>query len=116
MPKQTLTTAMRKHQRYLPVQANHGTLLSLFVTLANGVCDLDVVRDGNETCCVRFEDVAFFWNSDLKIPPRQFRARLAELTFEQRLGSMADRADRTPQSARFSVHEQRPCPPTSRPS
>lgn len=95
LPEQILTTVMRKHQRYLPVRGADSRLLPLFVTLANGACDLDVVRAGNEKVLrARFEDAAFFWNADLHTAPEQFRARLSELTFEQRLGSMADRADR----------------------
>ncbi|WP_327145257.1 glycine--tRNA ligase [Nocardia sp. NBC_01327] len=95
LPEQILTTVMRKHQRYLPVRSADGRLLPQFVTLANGACDVDVVRGGNENVLrARFEDAAFFWNSDLRTAPMQFRARLSELTFEQRLGSMADRADR----------------------
>ncbi|WP_330230303.1 glycine--tRNA ligase [Nocardia sp. NBC_00508] len=95
LPEQILTTVMRKHQRYLPVRAQHGNLLPLFVTVANGACDPDVVRDGNEKVLrARFEDASFFWNSDLHTTPQEFRARLTDLTFEQRLGSVGDRADR----------------------
>ncbi len=86
---------MRKHQRYLPVRDQDGQLLPLFITLANGDCDPDVVRDGNENVLrARFEDASFFWNTDLHTPPAQFRAQLDGLTFEQRLGSVSQRADR----------------------
>jgi glycyl-tRNA synthetase len=95
LPEQILTTVMRKHQRYLPVRAGDGRLLSLFVTLANGACDIAAVRSGNENVLrARFEDAAFFWNSDLQTSPEKFRSRLSELTFERRLGSVAQRADR----------------------
>ncbi|WP_019928557.1 glycine--tRNA ligase [Nocardia sp. BMG111209] len=95
LPEQILTTVMRKHQRYLPVRAADGTLLPMFITLANGACDPEVVRDGNQNVVrARFEDAAFFWNTDLRTTPDQFRAKLSGLTFEQRLGSMADRTDR----------------------
>ncbi|ATL69002.1 glycine--tRNA ligase [Nocardia terpenica] len=95
LPEQILTTVMRKHQRYLPVRAGDGRLLPLFVTMANGACDAEVVREGNESVLrARFEDATFFWNTDLQTPPAEFRNRLGELTFEQRLGSVAQRADR----------------------
>ena len=95
LPEQILTTVMRKHQRYLPVRDAEANLLPLFITLANGACDPDVVRDGNQNVLrARFEDATFFWNTDLHTPPEEFRDRLSELTFEQRLGSVADRADR----------------------
>ncbi|MFI7189986.1 glycine--tRNA ligase [Nocardia nova] len=95
LPEQILTTVMRKHQRYLPVRDENGRLLPLFITLANGECDPQVVRAGNENVLrARFEDATFFWNTDLHTTPDQFRAQLNELTFEQRLGSLSQRADR----------------------
>ncbi|QBS41309.1 glycine--tRNA ligase [Nocardia sp. CS682] len=95
LPAEILTTVMRKHQRYIAVRAHDGSLLPMFVTLANGSCDPEVVRDGNEKVLrARFEDASFFWSADLRTPPEQFRTKLTELTFEQRLGSVAERADR----------------------
>ncbi|MGW7528784.1 glycine--tRNA ligase [Streptomyces sp. NPDC054783] len=95
LPASVLTTVMRKHQRYLPVLDGNGTLTSSFVTFANGTCVEDVVRAGNEAVLrARYEDAAFFWRADLKVAPEEFRRRLDKLTFEDRLGTVADRADR----------------------
>ncbi|WP_166356347.1 glycine--tRNA ligase [Phytoactinopolyspora limicola] len=95
LPEQILTTVMRKHQRYLPVRAADGRLLPNFVAVANGACDEAVVRAGNEAVLrARYEDAAFFWRADLGVAPEEFRARLSQLTFEERIGSMAQRADR----------------------
>ncbi|WP_245775690.1 glycine--tRNA ligase [Saccharopolyspora flava] len=94
LPEQILTTVMRKHQRYLPVRGENG-LLPHFITVANGDCDTDLVREGNESVLrARYEDAAFFWRADLKRKPEELREGLHKLTFEERLGSMADRADR----------------------
>jgi len=95
LPSQILTTVMRKHQRYLPVRGEDGQLLPHFVTVANGSCDVDLVRAGNESVLrARYEDAAFFWRADQKKTPEQHKAGLAKLTFEERLGSVADRAAR----------------------
>ncbi|WP_370121166.1 glycine--tRNA ligase [Streptacidiphilus sp. MAP12-33] len=95
LPDQILTTVMRKHQRYLPVQGADGALLPCFVTVANGACDQDVVRRGNEAVLrARYEDAAFFWRADLDTPLEAMQERLQLLTFEDTLGSMADRAQR----------------------
>ena len=97
LPGEILTTVMRKHQRYLPVRSTSpdGALLPHFVAVADGGCDHDVVRAGYESVLrARYEDAAFFWRADLEVPPTQFRAGLAKLAFENRLGSMSDRADR----------------------
>jgi glycyl-tRNA synthetase len=95
LPPEILVTVMRKHQRYLPVRDADGGLLPYFVTVANGACDEDVVRTGNEAVLrARYEDAAFFWRADLGVQPAQFKARLDKLAFAEGLGSMADRATR----------------------
>jgi glycyl-tRNA synthetase len=95
LPPAILTTVMRKHQRYLPVRDAAGTLLPYFITVANGSCDTDVVRAGNEDVLrARYEDAAFFWRADLRNTPAAMKSNLDKLAFEERLGSMADRANR----------------------
>ncbi|PSL02860.1 glycyl-tRNA synthetase beta chain [Haloactinopolyspora alba] len=95
LPEQILTTVMRKHQRYLPVRGPGGELLAYFVAVANGDCDTDAVRAGNEAVLrARYEDAAFFWRADLQVALESFREGLSRLTFEEKAGSMADRADR----------------------
>ncbi len=86
---------MRTHQRYLPVRGDDGSLMAHFITFANGACDEDAVRKGNENVLrARYEDAAFFFDADLQVPLAQFRSSISKLTFENRLGTMAQRADR----------------------
>jgi glycyl-tRNA synthetase len=95
LPGEILTTVMRKHQRYLPVRDAEGNLLPHFVAVANGSVDDDVVRGGNEGVLrARYEDAAFFWRADLETPLETMKSELDKLAFEERLGSMADRAAR----------------------
>ncbi|WP_237771370.1 glycine--tRNA ligase [Kribbella sp. ALI-6-A] len=100
LPAEILTTVMRKHQRYLPVRAADGTLLPHFVAVANGSVDPDVVRAGNEGVLrARYEDASFFWRADLQTTPEAMKGGLDKLAFEQKLGSMAQRAGRIGQIA-----------------
>ena len=95
LPAAVITTVMKKHQRYLPVEDRHGGLLPYFIAVANGSCDHDAVKAGNEAVLrARFEDAAFFFKQDLLTPIEDLKQGLAKLTFEERLGSMADRATR----------------------
>jgi glycyl-tRNA synthetase len=95
LPAEILTTVMKKHQRYLPVRDRDGALLPHFVTMANGACDHEAVRAGNEAVLrARYEDASFFYRADLRVPLEEMKRGLDKLTFEERLGSMADRADR----------------------
>jgi glycyl-tRNA synthetase len=100
LPAEVLSVVMKKHQRYLPVRTPDGGLRPAFVAVANGPIDVDVVRAGNESVLrARYADAAFFFERDLEKPLEEFRAGLATLTFEERAGSMLDRADRTAQIA-----------------
>jgi glycyl-tRNA synthetase len=95
LPQEILTTVMRKHQRYLPVRTVEGALLPHFVAVANGDCEQAAVRSGNEAVLrARYEDASFFWRADLKVAPETMKAGLTRLAFEEKLGSMADRAAR----------------------
>ncbi|NKZ08218.1 glycine--tRNA ligase [Actinomadura latina] len=95
LPEEILTTVMRKHQRYLPVRGSSNRLLPHFVTVANGECDHDAVRAGNEAVLrARYEDASFFFQQDLRSTPEKIKEGLGRLTFTERLGSMADRSAR----------------------
>ncbi|MDQ6947174.1 MAG: glycine--tRNA ligase [Actinomycetota bacterium] len=96
LPPEVLSVVMKKHQRYLPVRSATGDLLAAFVAVANGPIDVDVVRAGNERVLqARYADADFFFQRDLARPLEDFRAGLATLTFEERAGTMLDRAERT---------------------
>ncbi|NEA37578.1 glycine--tRNA ligase [Streptomyces sp. SID13031] len=95
LPAEILTTVMRKHQRYLPVRGADGELLPHFVAVANGSVNEATVRNGNEGVLrARYEDAAFFWRADLQSTPEAMKEGLDKLAFEERLGSMAQRAGR----------------------
>ncbi|GIE36522.1 glycine--tRNA ligase [Actinoplanes italicus] len=95
LPDAVLTTVMRKHQRYLPVRDVDGALLPMFVTVANGPVDVELVRAGNEAVLrARYEDAAFFYRADRETPLATMKSHLDRLTFTDKLGSMADRARR----------------------
>lgn len=96
LPDEILVSVMAKHQRYLPVRDADGTLKPHFVTMANGPCHDDLVRAGNESVLrARYEDALFFWNADLAASSADhFVPGLEKLTFENRLGSMGQRASR----------------------
>ena len=95
LPSAVLLAVMRKHQRYLSVERD-GKLLPCFIAVANGAnLDVSAVRHGNEqVLAARFADAAYFYEEDLKQPLADYAPRLATLTFQERLGSMLDKAQR----------------------
>lgn len=95
LPEKILTSVMAKHQRYLPVRAEDGSLMPYFITMANGACDQGVVAAGNESVLrARYEDALFFYQADQTVELATFRKGLDKLTFENRVGSMAQRSER----------------------
>lgn len=94
LPAEILVGVMRKHQRYVPVRGEQG-LLPHFLTFANGPADTTLVARGNEAVVrARFEDALYFWNADLMVAPSVMQESLSRLTFEETLGSMAERVVR----------------------
>ncbi len=97
LPEDILISVMKKHQRYFPVRdAQTGHLLPCFITIRNGDDQhLDTVRQGNEDVIrARFADASFFYQHDSQKPLSSFLPRLNTMTFQEKLGSMLDKAQR----------------------
>ena len=96
LPRDVLTTVMRKHQRYFPVQDADGKLMNYFVGVRNGDNEhLDKVVHGNEKVLhARFADARFFFHLDTQKPLKHYLSRLETLTFQSELGSMRAKNDR----------------------
>lgn len=96
LPEEVLIATMQDHQRYFPVRDATGRLMNRFITVANIESrDPDKVRDGNERVIrPRLADAAFFWDTDRKQPLAARRAALENVTFQNKLGSMAAKSER----------------------
>jgi glycyl-tRNA synthetase beta chain len=87
---------MQRHQRYFPVQDRAGNLLPHFVVIANmQVKDMDVIRQGNERVLrARLNDAEFFYREDRKRPLAERVPDLVHVVFQERLGTVHDKAER----------------------
>jgi glycyl-tRNA synthetase beta chain len=96
LPRPALVTAMKKHQRYFPVQNAQGMLLPCFIAVRNGNTEhLDIVREGNErVLTARFSDARFFYQHDREVPLEQMAEKLGRLIFQEKLGTMAQKRER----------------------
>ena len=96
LPPEVLIAALQDHQRYFPVRSSDGALLPLFVAVANIESrDPAQVRAGNERVVrPRLADAAFFYAADQRTSLEARRRALASVTFQARLGSLADKAAR----------------------
>ena len=111
LPPEVLIATLQDHQRYFPVQGADGRLQPLFVAVANlDSRDPGQVRAGNERVVrPRLADAEFFYAADRKRSLEDRRADLAAVTFQAKLGSLADKTARiielTNQIAQVSMAE-----------
>ncbi len=97
LPREVVVCTLTGHQRYFPVADADGRLLPAFVTVANLKSrEPERVRDGNERVIrPRLADAAFFWRQDRQVPLAGRIESLADVVYQQGLGSLHDKAGRT---------------------
>lgn len=96
LPGEVLVTAMQSHQRYFPVRDPEGRLLPAFLYVSNGDPQAaDLVTRGNERVLDgRLDDAEFAYDRDLEEGIEAMAARLGDVVFHEKLGSLADKAQR----------------------
>ncbi|NQV86676.1 MAG: glycine--tRNA ligase subunit beta, partial [Woeseiaceae bacterium] len=96
LPREVVVSTLTGHQRYFPVADESGSLLPLFITVANLESkNPDQVRDGNERVIrPRLADAAFFWDSDRQKSLASRCDKLHEVVYQQGLGSLYDKSQR----------------------
>ena len=109
LPKEILTTVMRHHQRYFSVVKADGSLAPEFVAVTNTDGDPDgLIRQGNERVLrARFNDARFFWRVDQRKKLYERIPDLAKITFQAKLGSYKDKAERVVELAAELAAEAR---------
>lgn len=97
LPREVVVSTLTGHQRYFPVADADGALLPAFITVANLESrEPERVRDGNERVIrPRLADAAFFWRQDRQTPLAARIDALADVVYQQGLGSLRDKAERT---------------------
>lgn len=91
LPEEVRTTVMRHHQKYFSTEGTH------FVAVMNIDADREgLVKRGNERVLrARFNDARFFWETDQKKKLAERLPDLANVTFQAKLGSYLQKAERT---------------------
>ncbi len=96
LPDEVLIATMQGHQKYFPVVDKKNNLLPCFVTVANIESKSpDVIRLGNQrVISPRLSDAEFFWQRDNETTLADLGPKLADVVFQQKLGSLADKSVR----------------------
>ncbi|MBC6307966.1 glycine--tRNA ligase subunit beta [Listeria sp. FSL L7-1582] len=93
LPEEVLITTMKEHQRYFPVVDDAGKLRPYFITVRNGNHEhLETVAKGNEKVLrARLSDADFFYQEDLKITIDEAVAKLNNIVFHEKLGTLTEK-------------------------
>ncbi len=96
VPQEALVTTMETNQKFFPVLDDGGRLTEHFIGIANIESkDESEIRKGYERVIrPRFADAKFFFDEDLKQGLEAMGAGLATVTYQAKLGSVADKAQR----------------------
>ncbi len=110
LPRDVIMTPMRKHQRYFPVTDDAGKLLPYFVAISNMKAkDMDLIRAGNERVLrARLKDAAFFFKEDRRVSLHERIPQLNGITFQERLGTMLEKAERLTQLTAYLAEQVAP--------
>jgi glycyl-tRNA synthetase beta chain len=96
VPEEIIVDAMLMHQRYFPLYGTDGKLSNKFIVVSNGdPVHADTIVDGNERVVrARLYDAKFFYDEDLKQPLEAYVPALADVVFQEKLGTVLDKTER----------------------
>ncbi len=97
VPQEILITSMKEHQGFFSLMHKEtGKLVPHFIAVANNRAkDMGLIREGNErVLAARLADAKFFFDEDRKVKLEERVAKLAGVTFHQKLGTMAQKQER----------------------
>ncbi len=105
VPSEALVSSMQQHQKCFPLRQANGRLAASFVAVANlESANVDAMRAGFERVIrPRLADARFFFEQDRRQPLADRLARLAEIKFQEKLGSVADKVQRLQDLGRACV-------------
>lgn len=94
VPQEVLVSEMVEHQKYFPLQDQGKKLVPHFVITCDNTPSKEI-REGNErVLTARLSDGAFLYQQDLKTPLEEMNAKLKQVTYQQKLGSVWDKVER----------------------
>jgi glycyl-tRNA synthetase beta chain len=111
VPQEILITSMKEHQGFFSLMHKEtGKLVPHFIAVTNNRAkDMGLIREGNErVLAARLADAKFFFDDDRKVKLEDRVAKLAGVTFHQKLGTMEKKQQRVKKLAGFIASNLRP--------
>ncbi|AMB86251.1 glycine--tRNA ligase subunit beta [Pseudomonas agarici] len=103
VPQEALITTMQDNQKYFCLLDVEGKLLPRFITVANieSKDPRQIVAGNEKVVRPRLTDAEFFFKQDKKHKLADFNLRLQNVVFQEKLGSVYDKAERISKLAAF---------------
>jgi len=108
VPREVIVLTMRTNQKYFACAGVDRALAPAFACVANiDASDggASIVEGNKRVLAARLSDARFFWEQDLKVPLEEQAAKLSGIVFHEKLGTVADKAERVAKLARWLVEE-----------
>ncbi len=108
VPPEVIQLTARVNQKYFVVTGADGKLANGFVCTANIAASdggAAIVAGNRKVLAARLSDARFFWEQDQKKTLKQHAEKLANITFHEKLGTVADKVERVAKLARWLVEE-----------
>ncbi len=97
VPEEVIQLTARVNQKYFICRDGAGKLANAFVCTANIVANdggAAIVAGNEKVLAARLSDAKFFWEQDLKVRLADQAAKLGQITFHEKLGTVADKVER----------------------
>ena len=105
LPEEITTTAMRTHQKYLPVRGPSGLLPHFVAVMDNDEDRRGLIAKGTEWVLnARLADARFFYETDVREPLDARLDHLSRLTFQDRLGDYRQKTGRLQELSETIAH------------
>ncbi|WP_371168358.1 glycine--tRNA ligase subunit beta [Aliiroseovarius sp. 2305UL8-7] len=105
LPPEVLQTSMREHQKFFSVKNPKFDRIEKFITVANRETadnGATILAGNQKVLSARLADAKFFWENDIRVAEaggHPWLDSLANVTFHNKLGTLADRIERIAQLA-----------------
>ncbi|MDR2400293.1 MAG: glycine--tRNA ligase subunit beta [Deferribacteraceae bacterium] len=104
LPPSVLSVTMKKHQKFFPLYQN-GKLLPKFIGFSNMLPvggDFTLIREGYEkVLAARLSDALFFYRNDRDVSLKEQTAKLRNVVYFEKLGTLYDKTKRVAAIARY---------------
>ncbi|MGV1682744.1 glycine--tRNA ligase subunit beta [Sphingopyxis sp. NJF-3] len=108
VPPEVIQLTARVNQKYFVVNGADGKLANGFVCTANIVASdggAEIVAGNRKVLAARLSDARFFWEQDQMKTLKQHAKKLANITFHEKLGTVADKVERVAKLAEWLASE-----------